>query len=312
MFSDLEAIGAIIESALESRGARFRHNEWWFLCPFHNDRHADNCSYHPGKKVFFCHVCNRGGGVFDLAPALGIYIEGRALDPAELDRIRADREAVAVQLAESRARQGLALAAWWGEAQLQAGLRQHDDVLAALERDGVSRAAADHFGMGWTIYGNGGQGVPALAIPWTVRGETRAVQYRLLSHETPGGRYRWHAGSRATIFNADVVLEPHDDTVVIVEGAKKCVAVHSHGITSVCGIVNKGGWKIEYAAPFAAFDRVVFALDPDATTEARAAALTITGARVAILPGKPDDMLVASGGDVDLFWSFIESARKAG
>lgn len=309
---ELETIGAMIESVLHQRGARSRRGELWALCPFHADTHADNFAFRPETGQWWCFTCNRGGGVFDLAPALGIHVEGRAIDPAELDRIRADREAVARQLAESRARQGLALAAWWQEAQLQAGLRQHDDVLAALERDGVSRAAADHFGMGWTIYGAGGQGVPALAIPWTVRGETRAVQYRLLSHETPGGRYRWHAGSRATIFNVDAVLTPDDDTVVILEGAKKTAAVWAHGITSVCGIVNKGGWKMEYAPPFAAFDRVVFALDPDATAEARAAALTITGARVAILPGKPDDMLVASGGDVDLFWSFIESARKAG
>lgn len=312
MSENFEAVKHLVDLAVQRMpGAAFRRGEWWALCPFHADRHADNFAYRPETGSWFCHTCNRGGGVLDLAPRLGIDAGGARIDPAEMAAIRAEREAVAQQLAESKRRQSLALAAWWQEARLQDDLAQHDEVLAMLERDGVSRQAASTFGFGRAVYGAGGRGVPALAIPWTRRGETRAVQYRLLAQDTPGGRYRWHEGSRPTVFNSDAVTDPHDDTMVVVEGAKKAAALWSHGLTSVCALVNKGGWRTEYAPPFGRFDRVIFALDPDAHTEAIAAALTIPKARVAMLTMKPDDYLVTTGGDVDGLWAILESARRA-
>ena len=51
--------------------------------------------------------------------------------------------------------------------------------------------------------------------------------------------------------------------------------------------------------------------DPDAVKQAREWAQTVPGSRVAILPGKPDDLLVATGGDVDLLWSYLQDARVA-
>lgn len=310
--TDLIPIGEQVARALDQTGARFERGEWWFLCVAHDER-TPSAAYHPEHMTWYCQGCQTGGGVLDLARRLGIDTGaiGAAIDPVALAKIRADREAVAAEIAESRRRQGLAMAAWWREARLQDALRQHDDVLAMLEREGVRRHAAAAFGLGWTTYGAGGRGWPAIAIPWTVRGETRAVQYRLLGDDVPGGRYRWHDGSAPTVFNADAVITPDSDTMIVVEGAKKCAALWGHGLTSVCGLVNKAGWKPEYAPPFRRFGRVIFALDPDADTEARAAALTVPGARVARLPCKPDDMLAATGGDVDLLWRLLGDARRA-
>ena len=99
--------------------------------------------------------------------------------------------------------------------------------------------------------------------------------------------------------------------MLVVEGAKKAACLWGFGVTSVCAVVNKNGWRPEYARPFQAFDRVVFMPDPDAVEQARDWALTVPGSRVAILPGKPDDLLVATGGDVDLLWSYLQDARAA-
>jgi len=207
---------------------------------------------------------------------------------------------------QETARQYAQNADYWRERRLADELARHADVLGQLAAEGIGRMAVDHFGFRFADY----HGSDALAIPWSVRGDVRAVQYRLLG-DHPGGRYRWHEGSRPTLFNADAVLVPGDDTVLVVEGAKKCAALWSHGITSTCAVVNKGGWKPEFAGPFAAFDRVVFVPDPDARGEAVDWATTVPGARVAHLPGKPDDLLVAWGGDVDTFWRYIETARLA-
>lgn len=306
----LDDVRAAVERALESRGARFSRGEWWMLCPAHAEK-TPSAAYRPDTGTWYCQGCQAGGGALDLAARLGLPVGAGRIDPAELARLQADREAVAASIAESKRLAAMALAEWWRQVGMADALARHDETLAALEREGISRGAASAFGLGWTTYGVGGRGIPALAIPWTVRGETRAVQYRLLAADVPGGRYRWHDGSAPTLFNADAVVDPHDDTIIVVEGAKKACALWSHGVTSVCAVVNKGGWRIDYARPFARFDRVVFALDPDAYAESQAAALTIPGARVARLPMKPDDLLVSTHGDVDALWSFVQSARPA-
>ncbi len=310
MAHSLDDVRAMVEREVERRGARFVRGEWWMLCLAHAEK-TPSAAYRPDTGTWYCQGCRQGGGALDLAARLGLDVGDGRIDPADLARLRADREALAVEIAASKARAAMALAEWWREVRLTDALSRHDEVLAALEREGIDRQAAVAFGLGWTTYGVAGHGYPALAIPWTVRGETRAVQYRLLAADVPGGRYRWHDGSTPTLFNADAVVDPHDDTMIVVEGAKKAIALWSHGVTSVCAVVNKGGWKPDFAPPFRRFGRVVFALDPDAYTESRSAALTVPGARVARLPMKPDDLLVSTRGDVDALWSFVQSARPA-
>lgn len=307
--SDLRDIGAAVERVLEAGGASFRHAEWWFLCPAHADTRATNCAYHPGKQTWFCQACAAGGGVLDLARRLGLDVGGVVISPEDRAAMEAGRMAIAAEIAESKRRAGLALDAWWSEQRLQARLTGHARALADLAGRGIDQRTAEHLGIGHAVYGLDGRGHSALAIPWTVGGHARAVQYRLL--DAGAERYRWHAGSNPTLYNADAVVAPHDDTMIVVEGALKAACLVAHGITSVAAVVNKHGWKPEYAPPFKAFGRVIMALDPDAYAESRAAALTIPGARVAILPGKPDDLLQSMRGDVDAFMAYVGNARKA-
>lgn len=308
MVSDFEALEARVVQELQRRGASFRRGEWWFLCPRHAER-SPSAAFKPESRTWYCQGCGYGGGIVDLARWLGIDSCG-AMDAPTRARLEADRLEIMARDAESRARAAESLGEYWRSAGVVDELRRHADTMARLVNEGISRQAIDHFGLGWEVYGVDGVGVPALVIPWTVRGETRAVQYRLLSEDAPGGRYRWRKGSGPTLFNADAVLTPCDDRIIIVEGAKKAMSLWGAGVESVCAVTNKAGWRAEYASPFKAFRHVVFALDPDASTEARHAANTIPGARVAHLPQKPDDLLAGTGGDVDLLMAYIDAAHR--
>lgn len=302
----LDALEPRVIAELTRLGARFRRGEFWFCCPVHAER-TPSAAYKPSTKTWYCQGCGRGGGLFALADVLGIR-GGASMGAEELERLRRDRAAIMAAHAEEKRRAEASLAEYWRSSNAAAALLAQSEVLRQLEADGIDRLAVDHFGVGWTVYGVAGRGIPAIAIPWTVAGETRAVQYRLLE-DNDGGRYRWHPGSRPTLYNADAVLAPHDDLLIIVEGAKKAMALWGAGITSVCAIANKSAFNPAWARHLSPFRRVVFALDPDATPEARTAAAAVPGARVATLPLKPDDLLSASGGDVSLIMAYIDNAR---
>lgn len=306
---DVDALDARVTSELLHRHARQHRGELWFLCPAHSER-TPSAAYHLEKRTWFCQGCNAGGGLIDLARRLGIQADGQ-IDAATRAAWEADRLIVQAADAERRARDAESLSERWRDSGVCEELRRHADTMARLVSEGISRMTAEHFGLGWTTYGVEGVGIPALAIPWMVNGETRAVQYRLLVDDAPGGRYRWDKGSRPTLYNADAVLHPKDDRIIVVEGAKKAMSLWGAGIESVCAIANKAAWQPAWARHFKPFASVVFALDPDATSEAVAAARTVPGARVARMPSKPDDLLIASGGDIDMITAIIDSAHKA-
>lgn len=311
---DLDSMARDVEAAVYRRGGVMkRPMQIRFRCPMpqrhkNGDLHP-SADYNPLAHVWRCTVCEAGGGLVGgndpLAPLLGIG-GGHMVttDPAQLAVWAAERDAAAASLEADKARKADALREYWAARRDVMAGEARVAVLDALLADGIGQHAVDHFRFRADTY----SGTAAVVIPWTVRGEIRAVQYRLLGDVT-GGRYRWHAGSRPTIFNADAVLVPDSDTIIVVEGAKKCAALWTVHVESVCAVVNKGGWKPEYAAPFAAFDRVVFALDPDAWQQSVDAARTIPGARAVRLPMKPDDLLLATGGDVDVLWRYIRQAK---
>jgi DNA primase len=305
----LEALEARIMAEIARRQGKLQRGEWLLLCPLHSER-SPSFYYRPGVG-FICFGCKAEGGIKDAARAFGLEPGSAALSAEDRERLEADRRAVMELRQEEQRLAGLALTEYWAHSDAAAELRRHENALATLAREGIGRLAVDHFGIGWATYGIDGVGYPALTIPWRYRNEVRAVQYRILADDVPGGRYRWHKGSRPTLFNADVVTDPVDDLLVVVEGAKKAAACWEHGLESVCAITNKGGWNPAWAPWVAGFRDVVFALDPDAGAEALAAARTVPGARVARLPRKPDDMLVESGGDIEQLMAYIGAARRA-
>lgn len=198
---------------------------------------------------------------------------------------------------------------------LIAELHEHPEVLAVLERDGISEQAAHHFDFGYAVY----QDTRSLVLPWRYHYQGReivkGVQHRaILGDAFPDGdpRYRWLYGSDGkSLFNADAIIDQHDDILIVVEGAKKAASLWSHGMTSVVGIASKTGWDSGWASRMGGFKRVIFALDPDASSEAVAAAKAFPGgAFVADLPMKPDDLLVATRGNVNVLWSYLDCARK--
>lgn len=314
---DLDALARDVEAACYRRGGALkRPAQLRFRCPM-PQRHANgdahpSADYNPLAHVWRCTVCGASGGLVGgsdpLAPLLGIGGHTGATDPAQLAVWAAERDAAAASLAADRERKAAALAEYWAARRDVMAGEARVAVLDALLAEGIGQLAVDHFRFRADTY----NGTAAVVIPWTVRGEIRAVQYRLLG-DVSGGRYRWHAGSRPTLFNADAVINPDgEDTMIVVEGAKKAAAIWSVGVVGVCAVVNKGGWKPEYAPPFGAFDRVVFALDPDAWTQSVDAARTVPGARAVRLPMKPDDLLAATGGDVDVFMRYIGQAKAVG
>jgi hypothetical protein len=316
MVIDLYDVGNDVRRALliredsveKSGGRRIR-----FRCPMptHRDDHP-SADYWPDTMTWTCWSCGASGGLVaeiaygpnPLAPLLGIRSD-RPNAPADLARIVTEKAEIERRIAETEARKRAALKEWWAAHSEQVRLQARREILDTLLDEGITRLGIERFGFGTTIY----DGSPAIVIPWTVRGEIRAIQYRLLGDVTDG-RYRWHRNSRTqTIYNADAVLKPDDDTIIVVEGAKKCAALWSHGFTSVCAVANNNGWRAEWAPRFDAFDRVLFALDPDAWTNCRQAAATVRRGRAVRLPMKPDDLLVATGGDVDTLWEYCQRAE---
>lgn len=203
------------------------------------------------------------------------------------------------------------LAAATAESDYQAALWSHLDVIGALLRDGISESAIAAFGFGWRDLG--GKWGPALTIPWTRGGELQSLQYRLLG-ATSGDKYRWARGTSGRLWNADALDNPHDDILVVAEGAKKAAALWSAGVTSVCAVPNNttaAGIMTEEAAALAAFGRVYVILDPDSRGQAVRAANAIPRGRAVELPMKLDDWLVAHRGDVDLLMRYCDLGRAA-
>jgi hypothetical protein len=310
---------------------------WAGACPFCGgvDRFVVRPGGRPSEGLapgWLCRGCRpKGGTIIDYVIAREGVTFREAVDmlardhgladmpPARVEAIRADVTAAAAHehMKRETARETMAGTWWFKHCACQLALEDDEAVGAALAREGVPWIAQDYFRFGLTEH----RGARALVIPWlswTTDG-TRldAVQLRALDGAFPGPggrdrRYEFVRGSRPALYN-DVALQPSmgRDYVVIVEGAKKAAALFGVGEGMVVALASKSAWRAEWAERFAHFRRVVVALDPDAYQDARAIAQSIRGGVVASLPAKIDDMLAESGGDVDLVYSFIDSARRA-
>lgn len=299
-------------------------------CPFCPDAGEDRFIVHPapwGELRYWCRQCGEEGNAikyiqrrdglsFQSAVAVLVAQDNAPLlSTAELAERRVEIEArraeSAAREAEHRAAAERHMAAAWRERDLQGRLLAHIGYIARLEAEGLTRHALETFGVGLGEH----RDCPALVIPWTVTdgaGElhVRALQYRAL--EPTDWTYHYSRGSKPTLFNADCVTTPCDDSIIIVEGAKKTMSLYGHGFASVCGLSSKGAFRREWVSQFAKFDRVYVCLDPDAREQATTAARLIGDkARVVALRHKPDDFLVATRGDVDLFVHYLNSAVPA-
>lgn len=311
---DLDALAPLVESALYREGGRRQGDRIRFRCPIPTrhkggDRHP-SADYSVSRQSWVCRSCGASGGLVvgdhPLAPLLGVSNAG-LLDPETVEQLKRDRIEAERRRAKAEADEAKALAAYWEAHERRMTAEEWAALLDELRGEGVSAEAAEHFGLEAGSY----HGKPAMLIPWTIGGRITALQYRLRVDDE-GGRYRWRPGSRPSLYNGDAAVAPHDDELVVVEGAKKVASLWGHGVTSIVGIANKSAWRPEWGPLLSTrFRRIVFALDPDATREAVEAARTVgESARVAQLPMKPDDLLRESGGNVDLLARFLELAVR--
>ncbi len=282
------------------------------------------CRQCTGEKPQSCldYVMRRDG--LDLSAAAS-YLAGmyhlepiedpRDIAAAKRDRERAREEARRLEAIERRARSAQSLqdpehGPYDGDAQ-GAALMSEPLALADLAARGIELDVAMAYQLGATRRFVAGSRVPALSIPWRAGGETVAVQYRFL--EAVKGRYQWHPGTAAELWNADELTRRRDSAVLVVEGALKALTVISAGIDSVVAVSNKQGAPRvvgENQAALAAYERVYILLDPDARAEARTAALTIPNSRIVELPEKVDDWLVRLGMDVEPLLCALRYARR--
>ena len=67
---------AALERAILARNGNPSGKEIAFTCPSHDDRNP-SARWHPGKHVWFCHVCGTGGGALHLGRLLGLELPER-------------------------------------------------------------------------------------------------------------------------------------------------------------------------------------------------------------------------------------------
>lgn len=274
---------------------------WW--CRHCNDGKPQDAIAYVMRRdhVTFQEACARltGGAAPD-----PVWLAARR---AELQRRIAES---AAREAEHRALARKHLQAATAEADYQAALWARLDLIGSLIADGVGEGAIDAFGFGLVHFG--GKWGDALTIPWTRGGELVSMQYRLLS-AAGSDKYRWAKGTSGRLWNADVVDSPHDDLVVIAEGAKKGAALWSAGVTSVCAVANNTAAPAVVAeehGQLAKFGRTYVILDPDSRGFAGRAAADLPNGRAVLLPMKLDDWLVTHRGDVDLLMRHCEKGRS--
>ena len=327
----VDVIGASVPLRRKVAGG----SEWAGPCPKCGGR--DRFIVRPNGKPdmppgFWCRQCHWTGTAIDwqmhvtgqgFGDAVRSLLERTGLAGATPEAIQARRATIAAEVraetaeqAEHRREIARRMAAITASRERIDRLMREDWALATLADRGIPPRVAGEFGLGLDEHA----GRHALVIPWTVTDregviQTRAIQYRYIDD---GGddRYRWHKGSVGRLYNADAVINPADNELVVVEGALKAVALWAAGCFSVCALPNKAGWQTGMRAggaawldPFRRFDRVWITLDPDATPEAREAAAGLPNARVVEIPEKPDDALLTLGGDVDAFMALVRQGR---
>lgn len=158
------------------------------------------------------------------------------------------------------------------------------------------------------------------SLSWSCIG----LAHRLLSDNTPGGKYRPHSsGLGKSLFNCDLYSTSILGPVLIVEGEIKAmvtwammqdyIADHKSMLSgyTVIGVAGKS-IKSEWLDELNAASTVTICLDPDALTEAERTARAIGSdrARVIDLPGKIDDMIIEGSIKPRTLEGLIRGARR--
>ena len=185
------------------------------------------------------------------------------------------------------------------------------DAIAYWDNQGMKLQTIDDYKLGYCPRcPTDRDGRPSHTIPVLAYGKLWNIHHRLIGADN-GDKYRPHlAGLPAMLFNADH-LQGDPERILIVEGEKKSIIAAQAGFPNV-GLMGKSGFKPEWVRKFARVKTVFVALDPDAEAQAVEIAALFKGrARVALLPGKIDDLITRYGATAeDIEW-FLKRARPA-
>ena len=150
-------------------------------------------------------------------------------------------------------------------------------------------------------------------VTWRVVG----LQHRLLADNTPGGKYRPHlAGAGKSMFYTDLMARKSTRRVLLVEGEIKAMVTWAAlwegyelcyapelTVIGTAGAAVKG----ELLAELELAEQILICLDPDAEREAvkLARMLGEERSRVIRLPGKIDDLIISGALDTSTLLSLL-------
>ena len=325
---EIDAARDAVTVALLAAGNRQRGATIRFSCPVptHDDRDP-SASWNVEKGAWLCfsRQCHQhyGGGTMALAALLGVTVGGdlppetiaaadaaRAVAAAELARTAAEHEATLDRLIESRY-----------DVRCVSRLWQDDEAMGALAARGITRDCAAALSIGLDDAAPVGGRWRAYVWPWMIGCTPVSFQYRNTRGDGGDSRYRWHGavgqnGARlywhpaATSRLYGDQPEPERGPLIVVEGFLKLATLWTAGWQNVAAFVNSGSLDSATAERLARLgDEVIIAPDPDAHDAMFERARAIPGARVAMLPAKPDDLIVYGGADV--LRRYLSQARAA-
>lgn len=281
---------------------RRTHGEYVGPCPFCNDG-EDRFHVFLDRGNYWCRQCN----------AKGWLDEDKNMSDHEhrLRELEARQHAIERRQAEQEQRLSALerMHASTDHLRYYHNIEVHTDAIEYWDSQGMSLQTMDDYLLGYCPRcPTDNKGRPSYTIPVMAYGKLWNIRHRLIGADD-GDKYRPHiAGLPAMLFNADY-LTRESETITIVEGEKKSIVLTQMGFPNV-GLMGKSGFQPDWVRKFGRFETVIVALDPDAEMQAVEIAAQFKGrGRVAILPGKIDDLIVRFGATAaDIEW-FMKMAR---
>lgn len=305
---DVDLIRDAITATLLSAGHKQRGASIAIPCPAptHDDRHP-SASWHVEKGAWVCYSrgCQEhfGGGTLALARLLGVTLDDGELPPAVVEAAHAAREVARLDAERSAVEHAAAL-----DRVVSSGYdRDCTDrlfgvppAMELLSRHGLTREAMALFSFGLDPSAPVRGRWPALVWPWILGYQPVSFQYRNLTPDHDhGDRYRWHGAigaNGARLYAHAGIRAAGKGPIVVVEGLKKAATLWGHGWQNIVAYANSGSLDAGALAMLAATgEDVLFCPDPDTIDSTRERARSLPGARIAVLPQKPDDLLVVQG-----------------
>ena len=268
----------------------------------------------PGKaSSFWCRRCGYQGFTDDNRPGKQMS-EAEILELDELRRRESEREEKRLQAKIEELRR---------EAYWQGWHDAMNEQQRQLWRDaGIPNEFQNYWQLGYNpVYRGSNFTSPAMTIPYFTNGwQAQTVQYRLLNPPAPSDKYRFQAGLKTTIWQADPDTEIKN-AVILCEGMKKAavtfieLVAKGNGRFCVVSVPSKAP-GVDLMQMVSNADPLYIILDPDAfwgdkPSINRLAKMVSCPKRVVKIPVKADDFFTMYNGTAREFNAYLDIARPA-